>query len=145
MDFFDANPWLWGSQSKRVRYVLSRMDGPAVASFALTYRKKMMGTLELVKAEGYEFWHTFAEQAILQFGPTYEAEKALQKMTTIKYHRYIIKFRLKVENLNIHAKVSGVAWREMVKGQLPEEAFRRLSMDSYDEDDKWKAEVLRAT
>ena len=38
-DYFDANPWLWGSDVKRVRYALSKMDGPAVAPFAQTYRK----------------------------------------------------------------------------------------------------------
>ena len=108
-DFFEANPWLWGSEPKRVRYALSKMDGPAVAPFALTYRKKMTRTMGFVKVEGYEFWHTFAELAIEQFGPTHEAEKALRKMATVKYHGDIAKFLLEMENLNIHTKVSGVA------------------------------------
>ena len=78
-NFFDANPWLWGSEPKRVRYALSKMDGPAVAPFALTYQKKMTGTMGFVKVEGYEFWHTFAELATEQFGPTHEAEKRYGK------------------------------------------------------------------
>ena len=54
-DFFDANPWLWGNEGKQVFYALSKMDGSAVAPFALTYRKKITGTLGFVKVEGYEF------------------------------------------------------------------------------------------
>lgn len=108
-DFFNANPWLWGNNGKRVCYALSKMDGPAVAPFTLTYRKKMTSTLGFVKEEGYKFWHTFADQAISQFGPTHEVEKALRKMSTVKYHGDVAKFLLEIENLNIHAKVSGIA------------------------------------
>ena len=99
-------------------------------------RKKMTGTLGFVKTEGYEFWHTFADQAVQQFDPTHEAEKVLRKMATVKYHRDIAKFLLEMENLNIHAKVSRVAWRKMIEDQLPEEVLRRMSMDTHDDDDE---------
>ena len=121
------------------------MDEPKVAPFALTYRQKMMGELGFVKEEAYGFWHTFAEQAILRFGSTHEAEKALLKLSTVKYQGDIAKFVLEMENLNIHAKVSGVAWRKMIEYQLPEQALFRMSMHHYDDDAEWMAEIRRVT
>ena len=57
----------------------------------------------------------------------------------------IAKFLLEMKNLNMNAKVSGIAWRKMIKDELPEDALWRLSMHTYDDEDEWKAEVQRAT
>ena len=95
-DFFDRNKWQWTNESHRVCYALSKMDGPEVTPFALTYRQKMIGELGFVKEESYRFWHTFAEQAILHFGPTHEAEKALRKMNAVKCQGDIEKFVLEM-------------------------------------------------
>ena len=121
------------------------MDGLEVALFALTYRQKMVGELGFVKEESYRFWHTFAEQAILYFRPTHEAEKALCKMSAVRYPGDITKFVLEMENLNIHAKITGVAWRKMIKNQLHEQALIRMSMHHYDDDAEWMAEIRRVT
>ena len=111
-DFFDRNKWQWTNESHRVRYALSKMDGPEVAPFALIYRQKMTGELGFVKEESYRFRRTFAKQAIRRFRPTHEAEKALHKMSAVRYQGHIAKFVLEMENLNIHAKMSEVAWRK---------------------------------
>ena len=102
------------------------MDRPEVAPFALTYQKKMTGEVGCIKEESYPFWHTFAKQAILRFGPTHEAEKALRKMSTVRYQGDIERFVLEMENLNIHAKMTGVSWRKMIEDQLPEQALLRM-------------------
>jgi len=80
-----------------------------------------------------------------RFGPTHEAEKALREMATIRYQGDIAQYLLKMENLNIHAQVSGVAWRKMIEDQLPEEALRRLSTEEYTIDGDWLDAVRRVT
>ena len=101
----------------------------------------MTGKLGFVKKEAYGFCYTFAEQAILRFGPTHEVEKALHKMSTVKYQGDIAKFLLEMENLNIHAKITGVAWRKMIKDQVPEQALFRISMHDHDDEAEWMAEI----
>jgi len=41
------------------------------------------------------------------------------------------------ENLNIDARVAGIAWRKMTEDQLPVEALRRLSHREYVDDGEW--------
>ena len=77
-----------------------------------------------MRQEGYTFWHVFAEQALPKFGPTHEAEKSLREMGSVKYRGDVAKFLMDMENLNIHARVTGIAWRKMIEDELPVEALR---------------------
>jgi len=102
------------------------MDGKEVAPFALTYRRQMTGEIGYMRQEGYEFWHVFAEQTLRHFGPTHEAETSLREMGSVKYRGDLAKFLMEMENLNIHGRVTGIAWRKMIEDELPIEALRRL-------------------
>ena len=66
-------------------------------------------------------------------------------MSAVKYQGDIAKFLLEMENLNIHTKMTGVAWRKMIEDQLPEQALFRMSMHDHDDEAKWVAEIRRVT
>jgi len=48
-------------------------------------------------------------------------------MGFFKYDGDIAKFLLEMENLNVHARVMGIAWRKIIEDQIGEEALQRLS------------------
>jgi len=58
-------------------------------------------------------------------------------MGSVKYRGDVAKFLMEMENLNIHARVSGTAWRKMIEDKLPVEALRRLSQREYVDDGEW--------
>jgi len=87
----------------------------------------------------------FAEQVLRRFGPSHEAEKSLREMGLVKYHGDVAKFLMEMENLNIHARVTGIAWRKMIEDQLPIEALRRLSHREYVDDGEWLEAVRTVT
>jgi len=113
------------------------MQGKEVALFAFTYWQQMTGELSYTRQEGYKFWHVFAEQALLRFGHAREAEKSLRELRSAKYRRDVGKFLMEMENLNIEARVTGIAWRKMIEEEIPEDAFRRLSHREYVDDGEW--------
>jgi len=45
-------------------------------------------------------------------------------MGFVKYHGDIAKFLPEMENLDIQARVTGIAWRKMIENQIPEDALR---------------------
>jgi len=55
-------------------------------------------------------------------------------MGLVKYHGDVAKFLMEMENLNIHARVTCIAWRKMIEDQLPIEGLRRLSHREYVDD-----------
>jgi len=61
-------------------------------------------------------------------------------MELVKYQGDIEKYLLDLENLNIQAQVTGIAWRYMVEKRLPLEALRRLS----NQEDRRDPELLAA-
>jgi len=144
-DYFVRNSWEWENEAERIRDAISRMDGKEVARFGLTCRRQMTGEIGYTRQERYEFWHVFAEQALRRFGPTHEVEKSLRDMGSVKYHGDVSKFLIKMENLNIHARVTGIAWRTMIEDELPIEALRRLSHREYVEDGEWLEAVRTVT
>jgi len=95
------------------------------------------GEIGYTRQEGYEFWHVVTEQALRRFGPTPEAEKSLREMHPVKYRGDVAKFLMEMENLNIHARVAGIAWRKMIEDELPIEALRRLSDRQYLDAGEW--------
>jgi len=50
-----------------------------------------------------------------------------------------------MENLNIHARVTGIALRKMIEDQIPEDALRRLSLREYIYDGEWLDAVRTIT
>jgi len=49
-------------------------------------------------------------------------------MGFVKYHGDSAKFLPEMENLNMHARVTGIAWRKMIEDQIHKDALRRLSL-----------------
>ena len=52
---------------------------------------------------------------------------------------------MEMENLNIHARVTGTALRKMIEDQLPIEALRRLSHRDYVDNGEWLEAVRIVT
>ena len=98
----------------------------------------MTGELGHIRQEGYELWDLFAEQAIRRFGPTPEEEKALREMLKVRYKNDINQFVLELENWNVKAKVTGIAFRKFIRDQILDEAVRQMSMhQAYADDRDW--------
>jgi len=144
-DYFGRKGWQWEDEAQRIRYAISRMDGKQVAPFALTYRRQRTGEIAYTRQEGYEFWHVCVEQAMRRFGPTHEAEKSLREMGSVKYRRDVAKFLMAMANVNIRARVIGIAWRKMIEDELPVKALRRLSHREYVDDGEWLEAVRTVT
>jgi len=136
-DYFKRNPNQWRSDQDRIKYALGRMEGEDVSAFAFTYRNKMTGELGNLKIEGYEFWDAFRGQCILRFALTHEGERSLALMTKGTYKGNIDRYLLERENHNTHAKMSGVAWRQMVERHIPKDALRRQLSEEYATDRAW--------
>ena len=145
-DFFDRNPSQWRIEADRIKYAFSKIKGPEVSSFAMTYRNQMTGQLGFTREEGYELWAIFAEQVVRRFGPTHEEVKALREMMKVRYKGDIDQFLREIENWNVKARVTGVAFRKMIDDQIPDEAVRRMSMmDPIADDREWLEAVLTAS
>jgi len=129
----------------KIIYTIGRMEGKEVAPFALAYRKQITGELGFQKQEGYEYWHIFKAQVILRFTVSDEAERALRRMELVKYQGDIEKYLVELENMNIQAQVTGIAWRYMVEKRLPLEALRHLSNQEYGSDPVWLAAIRTVT
>jgi len=105
----------------------------------------MTGEIGYMRQEGFEFWHVFAEQALRLFGPTHEAERSQRAMGSVKYRGDVAKSLMEMENLNIHARVTRIAWRKMIEDELPVEAMGRLSHREYVDDGEWLEAVRTVT
>ena len=127
-DFFDRNPYQWQDEADRMKYALSKLKGPQVSAFAVTYRNQMIGELGYTRQEGYELWDIFTEKMVRRFGPTHEEEKALRQMMQVRYKGDIDQLRLEIDNWNVKVKVTAVVLRKMIEDQIPEQGVRRLSM-----------------
>ena len=57
-------------------------------------------------------------------------------MAFVKYRGDITKFLPEIENLNIHVRVNGIAWRKMIEDEIPAEALQRLPLDEYIDDEE---------
>jgi len=98
-------------------------------SWALGYKKEI----------GYERWFMFEEKVIERFAPTHEAERTHKLMKLEWYHGDIRQFLLRMQNHNIKVGLQGVAWREMLKAQMPEAGLLGLSFETYPNDKLWLA------
>jgi len=125
---FDRNPYKWQDEADRITYALSKLKGSQVASCTITYWNQMTGEIHHIRQDGYKLWDVFAEQAIRRFGPTHEEEKALREMFKVRYKNDINQFSLEFENWNVKAKVTGIAFRKLIRDQIPDEAVLSMSM-----------------
>jgi len=66
-------------------------------------------------------------------------------MGSVKYRGDVAKFLMEMQNLNIHARVTGIAWRKTIEDELPVEALRRLSHREYVDNGEWLEAVRTVT
>jgi len=100
-----------------------------------TYRKKMLGALGYKKEIDYKRWFMFEQKVTEQFAPIHEVERTHKLMKLERYHGDIRQFLLRMENHNIKVELQGVAWRDMLKGQMQEAGLSRLSFETYPNDE----------
>jgi len=86
----------------------------------MTYWSQETCELGHGRQEVYELWDGFAQQAIPRFRSTREEEKALREMLKVRYKNEITQFVLELENWNVKAKVTGIAFRKLIRDQIPE-------------------------
>jgi len=111
------------------------MGGDNVAPFTDTYWKRMSGAFGYKKEIGCERWFMFEQKVSERFAPTHEVERTHKLMKLEKYHRDIRQFLLRMENHNIKVGLKGVAWRDMLKAQMPEARVLRLLFETYPNDE----------
>jgi len=59
-------------------------------------------------------------------------------MLEVRYKNDINQFLLEFENWNVEAKVTGIAFRKLIRDQIPDEAVPRMSMHrEYADDRDW--------
>jgi len=98
----------------------------------------MTGKLGHIRQEDYKLWDVFAEQGIRRFTATHEEEKALLERLQVRSKNDINQFLGEFENWNVKAKVTGIAFRKLMRDHIPEEAERRMSMQqAYSDDRDW--------
>ena len=64
-------------------------------------------------------------------------------MLKVRYKNDINQFLLEFENCNVKAKVTGIAFRKLIRNQIPDEAVRRMSMHQESAEDRDWIEALR--
>jgi len=90
----------------------------------------------------YATWERFRQEIIKRYIAIEEERRALDEMDRISYKGKIDTYLLLLENVNIKAGLSGIAWRVRVESKLPQEILRRLSHFSFATDEEWM-EILR--
>jgi len=82
---------------------------------------------------------------MLRFTISHEAERVVTKMHQVKYKGDLGKYLVDLENHNILAQVTGIAWQSMVEKLLQLEALRCLSNQEYRSDSEWLAAIRTVT
>jgi hypothetical protein len=141
-DYFDRNPTQWEIHSHRIIFALNKTRGNKVAPFAEKYRKVMGGLGGFTRDPDYSTWERFRQEIIKRYIGIEEERRALEEMDKIIYKGKIDTYLLLLENLNIKAGLSGIAWRVRVESKLPDEILRRLSHFDFASDEEWM-EILR--
>jgi len=78
-----------------------------------------------------------------RFGPTHEEGKAPRDMLQVQYNNDINQFLLEFENWDVKAKVTGIAFKKLIREQILDEAVRRMSMHQESADDRHWIEAFR--
>jgi hypothetical protein len=141
-DYFDRNPSQWEDHSHRIVFALNKTKGNKVAPFSEKYRKVMGGIGGFTRDPDYSTWERFRQEIIKRYIGIEEERRALEEMDKISYKGKIDTYLLLLENLNIKAGLTGIAWRVRVESKLPDEILRRLSYFKFANDDEWM-ETLR--
>ena len=72
----------------------------------------------------YSTWERFRQAIIERYIGIEEERRALEEMDKIIYKGKIYTYLLLLENLNIKAGLTGIAWRVKVESKLPQDILR---------------------
>jgi len=66
-------------------------------------------------------------------------------MLKVRYKNDINQFLLEFENWNVKVKVTGIAFKKLIRDQIPDAAVRRMSMhQEYADDRDWIEDLRQA-
>ena len=102
----------------------------------------MRGIGDFTRDLDYSTWERFRQDIIKRYMGIEEEQRALDEIDSINYKGKIDTYLLLLENLNITAGLSGIAWRVRVESKLAQEILCRLSHLSFATDEEW-IEILR--
>jgi len=136
-DYFDRNPTQWENHSHRIVFALGKTKGNKVAPFSEKYRKVMGCLGDYTQDPSYSTWERFRQEIIKRYIGIEEERRALEEMDKIIYKGKIDTYLLLLENLNIKAGLTGIAWRVKVENKLLQDILRRLSHYKFNVDDHW--------
>jgi hypothetical protein len=91
----------------------------------------------------YSTWERFRQEIIKRYICIEEERRALEAMDKIFYKDKIDTYLLLLENLNIKAGLTGIAWRVRVESKLPDEILRRLSYFEFATDEEWMETIRK--
>ena len=83
----------------------------------------------------YATWERFRQEIIKSYIGIEEERRAPDEMNRISYKGKVNTYLLLLENLNIKAGLSGIAWRVRVESKLPQDILRHLSHFSFATDE----------
>ena len=90
----------------------------------------------------YSMWERFRQEITKRYIGIEEERRALEEMNKVVYMGKIDTYLLLLENLNIKAGLTGIAWGVRVESGLHEDILRRLSHFKFANDEEWM-ETLR--
>ena len=105
----------------------------------------MTGEFGFPRSDGYDLWENLKYQNQENFLFLHRAPRALRDMEMVRYEGDIEKYVLTLENLNIDAEMSGVAWRKRIEKGLPLEARSRWAHNKFDWDSEFVEALWRCT
>ena len=136
-DYFDRNPTQWENHPRRIVFALGKTKGNKIAPLGGKYRKVMGGLGGYTRDPSYSTWERFRQEITKRYIGIEEERRALEKMNKVVYKGKIDTYLLLLENVNIKAGLTGIAWRVIVESGLPEEILRRLSHFKFANDEEW--------
>ena len=135
-DYFDRNPTQWDNHAHRIVYALGKTKGNKIAHFSEKYRKVMGGLGGYTRDPSSLTWERFRQEITKRYIGIEDARRALEEMNKVVYKGKIDPYLLLLENLNIKAGLTGIAWRVRVESGLPEDILRHLSHFKLANDEK---------
>ena len=86
----------------------------------------MVGGLgEYTRDPSYSTWEQFQQEITKRYIGIEEEQRALEEMNKVVYKGKINTYLLLLENLNIKAGLTGIAWRVRVESGLPEDIHQQ--------------------
>jgi len=90
----------------------------------------------------YSMLERFGQEIVIRYSGIEVERRALEEMDKIIYKGRIDTYLLLLENLNIKAGLTGIAWKVKVESKLPQNILHRLSHFKFNDDNYW-IETLR--